>query len=158
PVIIGQTRPPVAPAFDAALELGKDADSLSEMRVGVEQIALQQITVIILWPCAEIELAEVFVADPRLTAERQVPAMVVQRDVFQPGQAFGPPGFIFQIAPVFIVPQRLEGWRRLRRRCGRSGGRGRSGLHSLGESLYADAGDRDDHKYIEHSFCCLTFT
>src|SRR5262245_17457548 len=83
PVIISQTRPSVAPAFDAALELGKDADSLSEMRVGVEQIALQQITVIVLRPYAEIELAEVFVADPRLAAERQIPAAVVQWDVFQ---------------------------------------------------------------------------
>src|SRR5262245_1194165 len=40
-VIISWSRPAVAPAADGALQLGKDADSLPEMRVGVQQIALQ---------------------------------------------------------------------------------------------------------------------
>src|SRR5262245_3901729 len=116
------------------------------MHIGVQQIALQQITIIILRPCAEIELAEVFVSNPRLTAERQVPAAVVQGDVFQPVQPFGPSGFVFQIAPVFIVSQRLEGRRRLWRRRRRSGGQGR-GLRCLGKSLQADAREHDDQQY-----------
>src|SRR6266542_1551270 len=40
-VIISWSRPAVAPAPDGALQLGKDADSIAEMRVGVQQIALQ---------------------------------------------------------------------------------------------------------------------
>src|SRR5262245_7704715 len=40
-VIISWSRPAVTPAPDGALQLGKDANSVSEMRVGVQQIALQ---------------------------------------------------------------------------------------------------------------------
>src|SRR5262245_37392782 len=152
-VIISWSRPAAAPAPDGALQLGKDADSVAEMRVGVQQIALQQITIIVLRPQAEIELAEVFVANPRLAAERQVPAALVQRDIFQPVQPFRPPGFVPQIAPVLIIAQSLEGRRRGRGRRLRGDGQRRGRLRRLAESPYADAGDRDDHNYTEYSSC-----
>jgi hypothetical protein len=35
PVVVSQSRAAVAPATDGALQLGEDADSFAEMRVGV---------------------------------------------------------------------------------------------------------------------------
>src|SRR5215510_5903981 len=119
------------------------------MHVGVRQVALQQITILILRPRAKIEFVEVFVANPRLAAEREVPVAAVQWDVFQPVQAFRPHGFIFQIAPVLIKSQRLK---KGRRRCRRSRGQGCGRLRSLSESPYAYASEcGDQEEAYDHS-------
>src|SRR4030095_556333 len=110
-VVVGRPRSSVAPGADRAWQLSKDAGSLAEMRIGVQQVTLQQVTVLILCTSAEIKLAEVFVPKPGLTAERDIPAPCVHWDVFHGVDPFRPLGFVFQIAPVLFISQRLK-WRR----------------------------------------------
>jgi hypothetical protein len=55
------------------LQLGEDANPFTEMRVSMQEVSLEQVPVGILRAGAEIELTEVFITDPRLPAERQIP-------------------------------------------------------------------------------------
>src|SRR5262245_66034941 len=90
PVVVGWPWSAVAPVANGALELSKDAGSLPEMRIGVQQVTLQQVTVLILCSSTEIELAEVFVTQPGLTAERDIPASSVHWNVFHLVDRFRP--------------------------------------------------------------------
>src|SRR5262249_53510348 len=132
-VVVSRPRPTVAPAANGALQLSKDADSLAEMRVGVQEIALQQIAVIVLRPLAEIELAEVFVAKSRLAAERHIPAASIEWNVLQPVEILSLFSFVAQITPVLVITQGLIRRRRWSRRL------------SLRESDTGEA-DHDNHR------------
>ena len=72
-VFVGQARPAVAPFFEAALELCEEAKVIAEVPVGVEKIALQNISRTGLEVRAETGVFVIFVTVADFTAKGDVP-------------------------------------------------------------------------------------
>src|SRR5215813_7928848 len=83
PIIVGETRPTVAPVLDAALQLSKGAHTFAQMPISVEQVSLQPIAVTVLWPGAESEFAEILITKARLASQRDVPSWMTEGNVFE---------------------------------------------------------------------------
>ena len=72
-VLVSRSRPTPAAVLQAALELAEQTDVLAHVEVAMEEIALEEIAVV-LRVLPPVGVIEVFVPLPRLTAEGEIPA------------------------------------------------------------------------------------
>jgi hypothetical protein len=116
-ILISWPGPAVAAVLEAAFELRKEADILSEVGVGVNHVTLEQVAIIILWPQAPLAIVIVFVALANLASEGQIEiASTVERYEFNGVEEVGSVGRVAEIRVVLVVAKLEERgrnwWRR----------------------------------------------
>src|SRR3954470_13698167 len=97
--------------LEPALELAEDADVRSEVQVGVQQVALNEVVVVpmAVGGCAPEErvLVELEAGTGR-TAERQgIIVPLAQGDVLQDVEPIGPSAWVLEVAVVLVVAEEL---------------------------------------------------
>jgi len=109
-ILVGGARTAVATAFVGPASLGKDAESGTEVRIGMKHIALQQIAVVILRSLDPPRVSVVFVALPDLSAQGEIRAgLQIKADEFERIPNVASRARLAKVAVVLVVSQRLVG-------------------------------------------------
>jgi len=108
-VFIGRPRPAFAALFQAALQLAEEAGVFAHVQAGMQEVPLQEIAAV-LRILAPVGMIEVFVAFPRLPAEREIPgARLVERYVFDRIPRIAPLSGIAEINEILVGAVELVG-------------------------------------------------
>src|SRR5437762_1760253 len=103
-VFIRRPRSSFSAVFQSTFDLAEKTEPRTQMNVGVQHVALQKESVVVLWIRPPRRIAETFVPLPDLTAQRCIPVFAgAQWHVFQQIKVVGPLLRIFQVAPVLVV-------------------------------------------------------
>src|SRR6266516_2158110 len=106
-VAIRRARTAAAKFFEGTLQLAEHSEVRGGVEVGVQQITLEQETILIGRLLVEYGLVVTLVFHPRFTPEGKIPSAVCpERDVFRAVEKFGALRGVAEKRPIFVVAQR----------------------------------------------------
>ena len=109
-VFVCAARTTLTAQFDSALDLAKETNSISKVKVGVQHVALQPIPIGVFLLLTPDWVVEVLIPLANLAAKRKR-AICPKRDKLDGIEWIAVCGAILQVAIVFIVAKLFVSWR-----------------------------------------------